>query len=310
MNTRTVELFGKQVLVKDYDCMNIHTKESKRYEKDTVNLFIQVTSKCNAHCKFCEWHCNTSDYTFDIDKLARILKEITSKENMEIKKLNFTGGEPTIDIIKFNEIVGCTRDYISLENKPEITVNTNGINLMDLVSYESYIDSIGLSRHHYEDRINAEIFGVGNVADKETIIEFQKKVRNKGLVQLRCNVTTGYIDTYAKVKTYLEHAIEMGVYDCGFVTLLPVNDYCRTHLVDFYKLIDKGAEELLKVNGYIREDDDKVRVCECGNYVYTDFEGHFCKFYNRYFNCSNIVEGQLVYDGRNLRLGFGGEIIY
>lgn len=304
---REVKLFGKEIPVRDYDCRNVMDNQRNRFKKDRVNLFIQVTGRCNARCKFCEWHTGSS--CFDIEKLGRILKEITSRDDIMIRKLNFTGGEPTLDIIKFNEVVGCTRDYIKLDEKPEITLNTNGIHLLDLVPYERYIDSIGLSRHHYDDKINTDIFQSDKVADIETISEFQNRVKNKGLVQLRCNVITGYIETFEDVKRYLNHAIAAGVYDCGFVTLMPINDYCKEHQVDFYKLLDTNDENIIKVNGFVREEDG-CQVCECGNYVYSDYQGHFCKFYNRYFSCCDLTEGQLVYDGQYLRYGFGGDIIY
>jgi hypothetical protein len=70
-----------------------------------------------------------------------------------------------------------------------------------------------------------------------------------------------------------------------------------------------GISNILKVNGFSRYEDGE-KVCECGNYVYSDNKGNFCKFYNRYFSHSDLRAGQLVYDGEYLRYGFGGEIIY
>ena len=78
--------------------------------------------------------------------------------------------------------------------------------------------------------------------------------------------------------------------------------------IDFYNMLS-GIENIIKVNGYERLENGK-QMCECGNYVYTNNCGEFCKFYNRYFCNSDLIAGQLVYDGEYLRFGFNGPIIY
>jgi molybdenum cofactor biosynthesis enzyme MoaA len=267
-------------------------------------LYIQVDNRCNANCNFCEYH--GSSRSFNISKLGYIIKYLS--DICLIGKLNFTGGEPTIDLSKFDEIVECTKENINFVKKPEVTLNTNGIHLMETLKYADYLDSIGLSRHHYLDEKNNEIFNSDSVATAEMIKEYQSKVSNKHLVQLRCNVITGYVDNAKEVEAYLTHAIAIGAYDCGFVTLMPINKYCLEHQVDFYSMLN-GISNILKVNGFSRYEDGE-KVCECGNYVYSDNKGNFCKFYNRYFSHSDLRAGQLVYDGEYLRYGFGGEIIY
>lgn len=302
---RTTKLFGKDIPIREYGC-NCNEMKAQRYKKDRVNLFIQVTNMCNADCAFCNWH-NGDKSEFDLNKLSMILKELKSHDNLDIGKLNFTGGEPTLDIIKFNEIVGCVRDYVTKEDDTEVTLNTNGIHLLDLVYYDKFLNSIGLSRHHYDDSINNSIFKSDCVADAEQIKEFQSRVRDKRLVQLRCNLITGYIDNSAEIEKYMQHAISMGIYDCGFVTLMPCNNYCNEHQIDFNNLVN-GITDKVKVHEYSR-DNNGEQVCKCCNYVYTNAFGEFCQFYSRLFSNCSLMEGQLVYDGKYLRYGFNGDIV-
>lgn len=301
---KTINIYGKEIPVREFGCKGMHLDKVYSYG-NIVNLFIQVDSRCNADCPFCIYHnCNTK--TFNVKKLEEIVKYLSS--NFDIGKLNFTGGEPTIDINKFNEVVYCTKENINWERKPEVTLNTNGLHLLETLVHEDYFDVLGLSRHHYDDEINKKIFNCDNYATAEIIKEFQNKVNNKQLMQLRCNAIKGYIDNPKEIECYLNHAIDLGVYDCGFVTLFYANDYCKEHQIDFYNMLS-GINNIIKVNGFERFENGR-QVCECGNYVYTNSCGQFCKFYNRYFCNSNLTEGQLVYDGENLRLGFGGPVVY
>lgn len=308
MKSRRITIYGKEIPVRDYGCVGMHFGKSFYYDEPYVNLFIQLDNRCNANCPFCVYH-GEEVRGFDVEKLGRIIKYLSTEYH--IGKLNFTGGEPTIDLVKFREVVDCSKENIDWSWKPEVTLNTNGLHLLDVLDYSDYFDCLGLSRHHYLDDVNREIFGCNNFADRETIVEFQNHVENKNLLQLRCNAIKGYIDNSVEIEKYLNHAIDMGVYDCGFVTLMYVNDYCLEHQIDFYEML-KGLNNTLKVNGFKRYLDlEKTnQVCECGNYVYTNNRGEFCKFYNRYFCNHNLTDGQLVYDGENLRFGFGGPVVY
>lgn len=304
---RTIEIFNTNIPIRKYGCSN-KGLEPKVISHPRLNLFIQLTQNCNASCKFCEYH-NTCKTNFNISKLEEILKEINSK--IIIGKLNFTGGEPTLNEKLFCDVFECVKNNINYDKKPEVTVNTNGYNLDILLKYQDIIDSIGLSCHHYDDKKNFEIFGTNSVANSQKIKEFQQQIENKSIVQMRCNLISGYVDSFKEVKKYLDNAISLGVRDCGFVTLMPLNDFCKEHQIDFANLIDSNDDSFIKVNYWNRLDDNLEKsLCNCANYVYSNEEGQMCKFYSRLFCNANLNEGQLVYDGQNLRYGFGGKIIY
>lgn len=304
---RYLELFEKQVPIRTIGCSN-NGNEPIYFSPPRCNLFIQTTNLCNANCEFCEYHGN-DEKEFDIVKLGEIIKEIHSKAT--IGKINFTGGEPTLNLKKFDLIVNTVSDSIDWNRKPEITLNSNGIHLLEMLDYEWIIDFIGLSRHHYDDKKNESIFKCTSIANKNKIREFQSKVKNKKLVQLRCNLIAGEIDNYDGIIKYLNHAIDVGVSDCGFVTLMKINDFCNNHQVDFPSLI-KENDDLLEVARWTRLDeiDKKTELCCCSNYIYSSDDGRFCRFYRRNFCNCNLNAGQLTYDGQYLRFGFGGEIIF
>lgn len=304
---KTVEIFNKDVKIRNYGCSNKKLHPSI-INPPRLNLYIQLNSACNCNCNFCEYH-KEQPHNFNVKKLEEILKEINSK--IKIGKINITGGEPTLNMKLLNEVVECLFWNIDIEHIPELILNTNGYNLLDLLKYDSFFSSIALSYHHYDDNKNYEIFKATNVSNSKDILEFQKNTSNPQVLKLRCNLIKGYIDSYDEVKKYLNHMMNIKCYNCGFVTLMPLNEYCLEHQIDFAHLLDIKDDSFLKVNYWNRFDDKlENEVCQCANYVYSNENGQTCKFYSKLFCYSNLNEGQLVFDGQNLRAGFGGEIIY
>ena len=50
-----------------------------------------------------------------------------------------------------------------------------------------------------------EIFGTKNVPSADTIIRFTEELERKYIMILRCNLITGQIDSYEKIKKYMEY---------------------------------------------------------------------------------------------------------
>lgn len=310
-DARTIELFGKNIPVRKYGCRNYQMKEPLYITVPRVNLFIQTTNFCNANCPFCIYH-GKDTRKFNLEKLEMVLKEIRSKEDLDLGKLNFTGGEPTLNhSVRFDELCDvCESNIRNDERRPEVTLNTNGFNLEAIIKHQDFLDSVGLSRHHYLDEFNMNIFDSALIPSASDLKDFMRELRRKDIIQLRCNLIKGQIDDYGDMVKYLEHSIDIGILDCGFVTLAPNNQYCKDHQVDFNSLVQLN-KEIIRTNYWNRvEDNDFNKVyCECANYVYSNSKGQMCKFYARLFCNNDNSDGMLVYDGQNLRHGFGGEII-
>ena len=204
---------------------------------------------------------------------------------------------------------------IPIPKKVKITNNVvfldQDINTIDEHFDQNIITNISISHHHYDDQKNYEIFNTKNIASNNDILMFQEKNDKKSMTQIRCNLIKGYIDNYYELKRFLDEMIKLKCSDCGFVTLMPLNEYCKNHQINFIDLINKSDDDIIKVNYWHRfENDLNSEVCQCANYIYNNDQGQTCKFYSRLFCNASLIDGQLTYDGQYLRLGFGGQIIY
>jgi len=239
---------------------------------------------------------------FDMDKYKDVLEYVSNK--IKIKNFNLTGGEPTLNYDKFKKVFDMSNDI--LDKKVNITINTNGINLDRIVDDEDIIervDSISLSRHHYIDKKNNDIFETDIISNKE-IKKIQKKIKNKDILNFTCNLIKGQIDNKYDVYKYLDVASNLGIKQVGFVSLMPINDYCDDSFVNFNRLGLKS--ELFTMTKEFKY----KNICRCNNYVYISEEsGNMVRVYYKNTYSPDDVD-ILIYDGQNLSNGFNSDIIY
>ncbi len=137
---------------------------------DNPNFSIVLPTQCNAKCEFCFWKPEPmSDIYF---KNLNLILE-TLPENF--RQISITGGEPTLNLpVLSNLIRSLKRDRWS-----RIVLTTNGTFLSPLIPMlRDRIDHINISRHHYEDLKNWDIFGtkaVPNTRDLENLIYHTNK---------------------------------------------------------------------------------------------------------------------------------------
>ena len=286
-------------------------------ERPRANIFLILTTRCNASCKFCDF--SSGDHSeFNTLKLRYILDSLIP--NININKLNITGGEPTLDLNLFNEVMEIIKEYKEKYKglfTPYVTVNTNGYNIKELFTKIDEIDSIALSRHHFNDEINGEVFGnTKNIPSSDTIRELMKTIKPEDVykINLRCNLISGYIDTPEKIKEYLEWVSSLNIHWVGLVTLMPLNKYCLDRAVlegDIVNIFD-GDSDYVETESWVRKEpivgpNQQIRmeaVCKCKDYIYTSESGSMIKIYTREFNHCDLTDGQLVYNGKNLYQGF------
>ncbi len=293
-------LFGKELNLKDHECSLNNSIPAKRVP--SVNLYVTMTNECNAHCKFC---CNEKNrgckIPFNVEKFKAIVSGVSCQ--IPINKISFTGGEPTLECTAtdYGALFECVKAVKLFDKEIFTVINTNGIHLNYLDEMSPYFDSIALSRHFYHDKQNFEIFGNLNIATEEDIRNF----KNKDKLHISCNLQKGYIDSAKKIRLFLEHVASMGVSDVGFVSLMPANNYCKEHFIDF-------ADISFTFDGiYQTKDWNYEKRCRCRNYIYIPNENSvdFVKVYSRYYCDPKFNMSTLVYDGEYLRSGFNGEII-
>jgi hypothetical protein len=161
-------------------------------------------------------------------------------------------------------------------------------------------NSISLSKHHYIDEINDEIFGVKTVTFKEVSESLPS-------THLTCNLIKGYIDDIKSAKEYLDACLSYNLTDVGFTTLMDANDYCKENKIKFVDIFNHNLEEnnIIKIGEW-----NNFESCRCGNYSYvSDKYEKVVNFFAKHYCVSNNNESNMVYDGQFLTQGFNGEII-
>ncbi len=123
------------------------------------NIFISVNfhlnKACNYKCKFC-FSTFRSSKNFSILKLSEKKKIIALLRERGMKKINFAGGEPTLDrdlgpLIEYSKSLGLTTSVV-----------TNGYKLKELLyEFGKFLDWVGLSIDSSDEKVNKKL-GRGN----------------------------------------------------------------------------------------------------------------------------------------------------
>ena len=292
----TIKIFNKEIQVRDYYCQ-LDELTPQKISEPYINIYVTITNFCNANCEFC---CNANNkyngISFNFEKFKKVVQEINS--NVKINKCSFTGGEPTIQL---DNLKKCLNLIKNTNSEIFTVINTNGTNIDELINLLPLIDSISLSRHHYNDDVNAEIFHNISVPNTKDIFNFPNKTK----LHLSCNLIKEHIGNIKEVIKYLEWASTTGCNDVGFVSLMSINEYCKNQFVDFNTL---NFEEIDNV--FITKNWNYQNLCRCRNYNYIANNAEIIDVYARYYVNPQYSGNALVFDGQNLRLGFNGEIIY
>lgn len=295
-----IELYGKTIRIKNYSCSS--NPSSFNRERMKLNLYIKITDSCNAKCKFCSNRDMQDSGKLDLLKLRAILIELNQRNLLN--RISITGGEPLLQMELLNCVINLIYEIIP---NAMVTINTNGYHLRKVVKLDAIdkIEGIHISRHHYQDEQNKEIFET-DIASIEDIKYVMKKVENKKLLRLNCLLIKGKIDCLEKVQKYLDFAGELGIFRVGFVSLMKVNEYSRENFINFNDVFKiESMNPKTHLHFYDRN------ICECINGVYVSKQGKFVEWYARMtkeMKCE--YTRQFVYTSNNkLTIGFGKEIV-
>lgn len=268
---RTITIQNIPIEIKDEECIcnqNLLIDRNRPIKYQSVDITFIVGEKCNAKCNFC---CGPKDLiqNIDIDTFKLFFNECISKIN--IRKITFTGGEPTLPIY-INKIKEICIWIKSISPYTEIIINTNGTNL-DILDNQEWIDTIALSRHHYNSNINDFILK-SHSATNEEIMTF----KDKNKITLSCVCQKGYIDSGEELEKYLDNALALGIYTTGVYSLIPSNQFAIDNYIDPYTFI--FSKNVLNYKTY---DYPCKNVCQCSNFVYLNknFEKNTIFFYMR-----------------------------
>ncbi len=303
--SKEVEVFGKKVIFKNNICSEDGNGVEDWYR--TYNLYISITDVCLASCPFC--NNNTikkqkfTDKKFDLEKLKEVLKEL--KDKRLLNRVSITGGEPLLNLPLLNDVTNAIYDICG--DKQYVTINTNGVNLSKITQLEKLdnIAGIHISRHHYEDKRNDEIFGFKTVGTDE-IKNLQDKLSNKKLLRLNSLLIKNYIDNAAEVEKYLEMAADLDIFRVGFVGLMRLNSFCDENYVEYNEILNSLSKNCIVVSKLKNKS-----TCDCANGMYLSKSGKLVEFYSRVVRDLNPSEaGQFSYTADNKLCAGFGNVIY
>lgn len=299
---KTINLFGHDLIVRDTLCTT--NPECLKEVNPSLRLYIKLTDACNADCKFCANECSKDFGTIDFQKLEFVIRYLLSKGRLH--GISITGGEPMMNPDKMFRLLEL---IYGIDSTLEVAISTNGYNLLRLLDYKDVnkLESIHISRHHYDDRINKDIFKSDRVATTEDIMEFQESLDDKRIVNINTMVMKGYIDNLEEIKKMLNYVGATGVYKNGFVSLMKCNDYARDHFINFNDIFRNLDDNFFEAHHFYCED-----YCECVDGLYLSDSNRLVEFYARMVkDCNCPYTTQLVYTSDNrVTAGFGKKLLY
>ena len=181
--TREINILGKPITVKNYICSADGINYKEKPENIKLQLFVNMLTFCPANCRFCVAKNTKQDKKIDIDKFKSVMKLLKAEDR--IRGIKITGGEPFYDIELLNEVISAIYDIFGYQMEVAISTNGTGLENLKKIKDLEHIETIHLSRHHYDDNVNRELFGnIKNIPDKELLKDIIGSVSYKDIFVL------------------------------------------------------------------------------------------------------------------------------
>ena len=169
------------------------------------NLSIIVPGPCNAKCGFCFWKLPPKadkNYIQDLKKTLDSMPE-------DFHQISLTGGEPTLSYL-LPEIL----KVIDRQKYNKVVLTTNGTALQKFLlndkDWENFPNHINISRHHFDDAINAEIFNSKSIIDTDKLQSVIQIAHYNNIdVTLNC-VLTKHLTYHDDILGFITYAKNVG----------------------------------------------------------------------------------------------------
>ena len=303
--TREINILGKPITVKNYICSADGINYKEKPENIKLQLFVNMLTFCPANCRFCVAKNTKQDKKIDIDKFKSVMKLLKAEER--IRGIKITGGEPFYDIDLLNEVISAIYDIFGYQMEVAISTNGTGLENLKKIKDLEHIETIHLSRHHYDDNVNRELFGnIKNIPDKKLLKDIIGSVSYKDIFVLNCILLKDYINSPEEAHKFMDFAIDIGAPKVGFMTCSQVNGYAKEQSIPYEAVIKEDDPALLFTRGFFDYD-----YCHCSDGVYSSEDGRIVEFYGKSTKMEDYAYCRgLVYDADDhLKDGFGGNII-
>ena len=303
--TREINILGKPITVKNYICSADGINYKEKPENIKLQLFVNMLTFCPANCRFCVAKNTKQDKKIDIDKFKSVMKLLKAEDR--IRGIKITGGEPFYDIDLLNEVISAIYDIFGYETEVAISTNGTGLENLKKIKDLEHIETIHLSRHHYDDNVNRELFGnIKNIPDKKLLKDIIGSVSYKDIFVLNCILLKDYINSPEEAHKFMDFAIDIGAPRVGLMTCSQVNGYAKEQSIPYEAVIKEDDPALLFTRGFFDYD-----YCHCSDGVYSSEDGRIVEFYGKSTKMEDYAYCRgLVYDADDhLKDGFGGNII-
>ena len=301
---RELNLMGTRIPARGYRCARDGGPYLPKPDPVKLQLSILLTRFCGARCFFCIAAPTTDPERIDPERLRKTLLDL--READCVRGISITGGEPFTDPVLLDEVISLVFGIFGYGM--EVTLDTNGSGIRSLGSLRDlyHLDTVHISRHHWDDARNDRIFGRA----MPTARELQSAVRETAcpdLFVLNCMLLRGGVETPEDARRYLDFALETGAGQAAFITADPVNAETAARRVDYEDVLRDGDPSLLFTRGY-----RDFGRCRCRDGVYVSPRGQLIRFYGR---CTlggdggGFCRGLVIEPDGTLRAGFRGPVI-
>ncbi len=299
---QTINIFGQDLLVRDEACTCSPDKVIKGLP--SLRLYIKPTDSCNASCLFCANEQSKDFGTINLKKLEYVISYL--KEHHILHGISITGGEPMMNPDIIFKILDMA---YRIDPNMEVQVSTNGYNLLRFLDYQDVnkLESIHISRHHYDDEKNKEIFHSSTIATTEDIARLQEELDDKRIININTIVMKDYISNLREIRRMLDYASRIGVYKVGFVSLMKCNQFAKDHFINFNDIFSHLDKDFIVGHHFYN-----AEYCECIDGLYLSEYKRLIEFYARMVKESTCpCTNQLVYTSDNrVTAGFGKKLLY
>jgi MoaA/NifB/PqqE/SkfB family radical SAM enzyme len=178
------------------------------------NLYVDVTSACNASCPFCI--APTVGRKDGIGFLSGLQWGLTFTEKHD-GSVQVTGGEPS-----FSRRLPIVLNEVGNHSFHRKVFNSNGSGIDRRVVglfLDAGITHVNLSRHHYVEQRNQEVmrFSHAEWGSDERFKAAVRLIHEAGiLVRVNCNLLAGYVDSVSSMERFVSWCESFGVNDVAF----------------------------------------------------------------------------------------------
>lgn len=297
-----IKILDEELPVKDYYCSDSPTK--LRRTKPSLRLYIKLTDQCLANCKFCANGQSKDFGSIDLDKLAFIISYLKDKNILH--GISITGGEPMTNPDTLFQML----DLIyQIDEHMEVAISTNGYNCKEFKKYNkvNQLESIHISRHHYDDKKNQDIFGTNTIATTTDIMDLQQRLKDKKIININTMIMKSGINSLDEIKKMLTYVGDLEVYKTGFVSLMKCNPYAEREFINFNSIFENLDSSFFPGHHFYSKE-----YCECVDGIYLTEHNKLVEYYARMIKeCDCPYTTQLVYTSDNkLTAGFGKKVLW